>query len=916
LSKLLAALLLFACAQILSAQASFTEFEYKKVGSIQIHADGPVDQEFILKLIEITPNTDILTIPKIRRSIELLYETGNFTNILVDAEIVNDRVQLTFDVRLIYRFEFIHLRGHKGISSGKLKKKIQLRKLEPYTPEKVLKAREEILQELQANGFYGARVSHDVLLRRTRKRAEVTFQINAGPPAYVGNVNFSGNPVFHPQQLLTKMKSRPGKRFKELEFKKDLEKLKEYYKKNGYIENTITVPKQNLDSSNRMDLEIEIQAGKEVLLSASGYEISTDKLDQLIPIREEETYSDDILEDGKRNLVRFMQQEGYYEAQATFTKTQEEEKVLITYEITPGTRYEVQEILISGNTHISADEIRAVMRTKESGFKVKRLVTDIFENDQKNILSLYHQQGFLFARLIKKELLKLPNGKINLDLQLEEGPQSILSEIRLKGNQAFSTEQLMQLFKLRIGEPVSESTVQQDTSLLVAHYSDNGYAKVSVESKLLLSRDKTRAIIEYRLNEGEQIFVDRIVISGNYRTKRKVIEKNLYFEEQDPLSMRKIIQSQGELYSLDIFDKAQIDVPRPDYLQKNQNILIRLKETKPYTISYGIGYQTFDKLRGLFSITNRNLFGDDISVNLLLRGGFKENRIVVSAFDPDMFARRLYTTIAATYENRALDAFSFRRYAGTIQIEKKLSGPNVYLPVGAKIPPLKSLFFNYTYEDIKTTEGTPSLDPEDIPFLPIDISSISTTFARDARDNAIDPVRGNFFSAKVQYASKLLGSKTDFLKFQTEYLHFLPLDRTILATALRIGLAGAFRDTVVPISQHFFAGGEHTIRGFAQDTAGPVNEQGEGLGGNASFIANVEERFPLFGQLGGVIFFDYGFVFADIEDFSFGGLRPCAGFGIRYITPIGPLALDWGFKLDRQPGESSNEIYFSVGHAF
>ena len=916
MNKLLAAFLLLGIFTSLSAETSFSEFEFKKVGTILIRADGPVDEEFILRLIEITPNVDILTLSKLRKSIDLIYETGNFTNILVDAQMVEDKVQLTFDLRLVYRFAYARLRGQKGVSAGKLKRKLLLRKLEPYTPEKVLKGREEILLELQGNGFYNARVQQDVLLRRTKKLAEVTYQITAGPPAYVGTVRFTGNPVLHDTQLLSKMHSKPGKRFKEYEFKKDLEKLDQFYEKSHYIENKIKVVKQELNSTNRMDLEIEIQAGKELVLEATGYEVSKDALNELIPIREEESYGDDTLEEGKRNLIEFLQNEGYYDAQATFKKAIEENRILITYAITPGTRYRVQTIRITGNTHLTEDDVKKVMQTKESGLKTRRLIQGAFEQDQKNIVSLYRQQGFLFARLIKKDVVKLPDGQIDVDLQIEEGDQVNVSEIRLRGNQAFATGELIEQFQLKIGKPISELLVEQDTNFMISLYSDNGYAKIRVESRLYLSRDKTTAIVEYRITEGEQIFVDRIVISGNYRTKRKVIEKNLFFEEQDPLSIRKIIQSQSELYSLDIFDRVQMDVPRPDYLERNQNVFIRLTESRPYTISYGIGYQTFDKLRGLFSISNRNFYGTDQAVTLLLRGGFKENRIVGSYFEPDLFGKKIYSTMLLEYENRALDAFSYRRYAAVLQTEKKLSRQSVYLPIGAKVPPLTSVFFTYAYEDIITTEGTPNLDPENIPFLPIDISSVATTYARDARDNSLDPARGNFFSTRLQYASKLLGSKTDFLKFSGEYLHYHPYNRIVLATALRIGLASAFRDTVVPISQHFFAGGEKTIRGFKQDTAGPLNDQGDGLGGNASFIINVEGRFPLFGQLRGVMFFDYGNVYAEIEDFSFAELRKCAGIGIRYQTPIGPLAVDWGFKLDRRPGESSNEVYFSVGHAF
>ena len=142
----------------------------------------------------------------------------------------------------------------------------------------------------------------------------------------------------------------------------------------------------------------------------------------------------------------------------------------------------------------------------------------------------------------------------------------------------------------------------------------------------------------------------------------------------------------------------------------------------------------------------------------------------------------------------------------------------------------------------------------------------------------------------------------------------------MIATSLRLGLAKGFRDTVeLPLQRRFFAGGGRTIRGFELDTAGPLDENGEPLGGNAVFVMNLEYRFPVVSSFGAVVFFDYGSAFELVEDMNFGDMRKTAGVGIRYHTPIGPLTLDWGYKLDRrfEPiRESPSEFFLSVGHAF
>ncbi len=902
----------------LPAQSAISAFQSKKVGTVKIQADGPVDEEFLLNLIEITPNVDIVTTPKIRKSIELLYETGNFTNVLVDAEMRENRVHLTFILRLVYRIKFVGLRGDLGISTQKIRKKILLRKREPFTPEKVLRARSAILSILEDNGYYNAGVVQDVLLHRTGKTAEIVYTVNAGPGAYVGSVTFTGSPHFRGEELQLKMKSLPGRRFRQARLDRDLAQIEQIYDSNGFLEHDIRVVKQELDAGNRMNLEIQINAGRQLVLNTAGFEISQKTIQKILPIWIEHSYNDDTLEEGKRSLVEYLQSKGYYDANVTWEKDLTGPEIRITYKIEAGQAYKVSQISIEGNDHVTDGEILEIMTTDKSGsFGAQRLVSRIFESDLERVISFYRERGFLFAHWTRNEVIRHPQGTIDLDLAIDEGPQVLLSEIRLKGNTKISSETLLHPMVLQPGASISESKVKQDSNTIVSLYSDRGYPKMKLENRLLLSRDKTKAVVEYKIEEGEQIFVDRIVINGNDRTKRDVISENLFFDEDEPFSLLKIIASQSKLYSLNIFDRVDIETPRPDSLQEQQDVLIHLTEAKPYTISYGFGYQTFDKLRGIFSFSNRNLYGTARTIALQLRGGIKEGRALLSYVDPHLLFHKVNSTLTGFAERGVRESFDFTRYGVRFQAEKKLSTESIYLR--SKQEPSKSLFFGYLFEDVDTT-GTPSLDPIDRQFLAIHISGPSASFVRDARDNPVDPLTGNFFSSDLQYASSYLGSGTDFLESFSQFQYYLPVRKSVVATSLRIGLAKGFRETVgIPLSQRFFAGGGRTIRGFALDTAGPLDENGEPLGGNVLFILNLEYRFPIHGNLGGVVFFDYGNVYDLLSNFDFSELRKTAGIGIRYKTPIGPLTVDWGYKLDRkfEPiRESPSEFFISVGHAF
>jgi outer membrane protein insertion porin family len=902
------------------AQDAIAEFQYMKVGDINIQADGPVDAAQLLDLIEITPNVDIVTTSKIRKSIELLYATGNFSNIIVHAEKQQDRAVLTFVLKLIYRFESIDVDGKGGPPYGKIRKGLKLRKYEPYLPEKVLRGREELLESLKENGYPQAHITPDVVLFRETKRAKVTYIIDPGPATYVGKLTFTGDPHFTYEELSSRMKSTPGRHFKPQQLDRDLERIEDLYDKSGYLEHEIKLTKQELDSANRVNLEIQITAGRPVVLEIEGFKLSQDEIDETLPIRSEHSYHDDTLEEGRRNLIQFLQRKGYYDADVIYKKIIANENIVVRYVITPEKKFEVDHISISGNQHLSRDHILDFMTTQESGFRSKPLVQRDFEADQGKIISAYKEEGFLFARIIKSDVNRRPEGKIDIDIQIDEGPQVTLSEYRFHGNQIISSEELTSKLSQKIGEPIGQSRLKNDSRYIVSIYSERGYPKMQLENKLLLSRDRTHAVIEYQINEGEQVFVDRVVISGNYRTKRKIIEDALLFGEDDPLSLRKIAASASKLYGLEIFDRVDIDIPRPDNLLPHQPVQIKLTEAKPYTVTYGVGYDSYNYVNGVFTISNRNWLGIDRGISLRTRGGVKEYQGLLTLEDPHLFQQNP-STLSGVIENQSpRNSFSYFRYATTYSLEKKLSRPLASLEPGEKVPPLSSLFFGYGFEHIDTT-GTPELTPQNRQFLDIHISYLNTSYVRDSRDNQIDPYRGTFFSTSAEWATSYLGSQTDFLKTFYQFQHFFPLQRTsVFATSLRLGLAKGFRDTVeLPLQRRFFAGGGRTIRGFELDTAGPLDENGEPLGGNAVFVMNLEYRFPVVSSFGGVIFFDYGSAFSLVEDMNFGDMRKTAGVGIRYHTPIGPLTLDWGYKLDRrfQPiRESPSEFFLSVGHAF
>jgi outer membrane protein assembly factor BamA len=250
------------------------------------------------------------------------------------------------------------------------------------------------------------------------------------------------------------------------------------------------------------------------------------------------------------------------------------------------------------------------------------------------------------------------------------------------------------------------------------------------------------------------------------------------------------------------------------------------------------------------------------------------------------------------------------------------------------LPRAFRLDYGYRYDHVRW-EGLPP-DPA-IFQAEVPVARLIGTITRDTRDSLLDPTRGEFTSHSFEFGLRPLGSEIGFARYSGQYFRYVPLEKylgkpikdkegrplptnLVYAGALRLGLTSAFGGKQVISPERFFAGGGTTMRGFQQDQMGPLELQSDNKtwrpsGGEALFLFNNELRFPIIGILQGVGFLDIGNVYPRISDFNF-NLRKSAGAGLRIKIKYIPLRFDYGFKLDRRPGESGSAFFFSIGQAF
>jgi outer membrane protein assembly factor BamA len=469
-----------------------------------------------------------------------------------------------------------------------------------------------------------------------------------------------------------------------------------------------------------------------------------------------------------------------------------------------------------------------------------------------------------------------------------------------------------------------------------------------------------------------------VLVVGNVRTKNSTIEREVQLKSGDPLGLAAVTETQRRLAALGLFRRIRItELGHGSSTQRD--LVIAVEEAPATTVGYGGGVEVGENItatsegvaneelmfapRAFFEVGRRNLFGKNRSVNLFTRislrpkdetfvdgepvpdsgsgYGFSEYRVLGTFREPRVFGTDADAYLTAVAEQQRRSSFKFNRRAVSLEATRNLT-PHVRV--------------SGSYQLQRTKTYDVFVDPEDRLLIDrlfplVRLSSFSTSIIRSTRDDPLEPHAGHNVSLSAQVAARAIGSEVGFLKTYTTAQLFRTVpraNRTVLAASARLGLASGFPREVtrvddggqvildengqpisdafedLPASERFFAGGDTTVRGFAQDQLGTpatLDPNGFPLGGNAVVIFNAELRVPVRGGLGLVGFFDTGNVFARTIDIDLAELRSAVGLGFRYKSPVGPLRVDLGFKLNRRdivPGqrEDLTALHISLGQAF
>ena len=961
------------------------------ISRIDFRADARFDTATLAGDVTLKPGQPV-TIRDLQTSIKNLFSTGNFRDVRVDSQRAEDGVVLTFALYLNYRIADIKLNGIGGHDENRAERELTIRPGEVLSLNAVDDSAAEIEEALNRSGFLEATVDPVTTFDRAHSIADVAFDITPGPRAKIANIILEGDlaPYTAPQ-LIEPMKRDVGRDFDVLEARQDAERIANFLIRRKHRRASVDFLGHEYDrTTHNVTLRYKVSVGPVVQVAVKG--ISQSSVRRWLPFRgRNDAYSEDAVDRAADQIVAGLQERGHYNAAVDTESDLKDGVWTTTFVVSPGPRYRLADVMFTGNRRVDEEDIERIVTTSPRG-GIKSMVATLFRrpqgvtreqlgDDRDSIESYYRLHGFSEATVAEPIVATSDAaGTMTVTFPITEGPQTVLSEVKIEGNEDIATADLPEP-QLKTGEPLNPQLAHEDVVALQSAYAERGYVEVQVSPRVEVSEDKTSASVTYVVAEGPQVSFGEVTVRGNTFTDRDVVLRKAELEQKTPFTYTRILEAQRELYRLGIFQRVEIQPEQADVTPGERNVAIQVEEGKNLTLTGAIGLRVERGSQGATVTDDTDDDGEETptgDATITQDSGTQINeRIAIAAAHRNLFGTGRYLGVEAVLSRDEQEFFlTYRepfisRWNVPLQLQIFQSDDNTrpdvhILQRGTSIEATKVALrrtrwsLRYEYKISECLDGalcallkTPE-DP-DAPDLPVEgldrslsniqISSINPTFFWDTRDDIIDPHRGFFTSASVEFAFPFISAEANFLKEFVQGALYIPISaRTVVALSSRVGLIqplGSTDNDDVPLSERFTAGGENSHRAFRLDRLGDLcvengvkiegcdptlfqrfnKETGkfEGpilpLGGSGLLLFNAEYRFPIFGPVGGAVFGDVGNVFAKSK-IRFDELRFGAGVGFRYLSPVGPLRIDVGFPFDRRDYEDQYVYFISLGYAF
>ena len=598
-----------------------------------------------------------------------------------------------------------------------------------------------------------------------------------------------------------------------------------------------------------------------------------------------------------------------------------------------------------GNKAVKSSQLKQVLATQSSSKlpwgEKSYFSRDQFEADLRRIVAFYTDRGFPNARVTSfNAQLNDDQTSVKIDVTIDEGQPLRAERIVLEGFEALPPAHRATLdtnLPLKTGQPLDRALMQASRETLLDELRDHGHPYASVRMAETLGSDDNRHVVTFRADPGPVARHGEINISGNTSVSDNVVRRQLSFKPGDLYQLSKLRESQRRLYTLELFDFANVQPTQTEEQPVIVPTRVTVTEGKHRKMTFALGYGTEEKARAEIDWRHVNFFGGARTAGVVARysgldGGVRLNFTQPYVFSP---AYSLGLTAQAWHTNEP--AYDLTTQGGRATITRQFARDGGPILKGRPAMSLAVMYVN-EHEDYTISDEARN-DPtfrDDLIALGLDPrtgkgsgrrSALVVDFSRNKADNLLDAKKGYLASLHMEQAGTFLGGSFDYLELTGEGRYYLNIaNKAVLAAQVRGGSIDAVGnpEVEVPFFKRYFLGGATNLRGWGRFEVAPLTLEGLPIGGHTFMNVSAELRVPIWGNLGGVVFVDAGNVWRRSWDFNVTDLRYDIGPGIRYNSPIGPFRADLGYQLNPIPGLVINgekekrhfRFHFSIGQAF
>lgn len=889
-------------------------------------AEGPIIREIIIsgegikspeQIRRILPFREGDTFSKnnLETGVNILKKTGLFETVNWDTEDMPGGVRVVISLTPVKFVRLIKFKKSFPLFDSELRRAIRLREGDPFNTDRIKKDEERLVQYLQNQGYFESHVEASAASDRKTGDMIVTFTIKKGFTYNLFDVRSNGAHAVTQFRIRSIMRRHMLLKYRRQALDNGVEDLIKLYHSLGYYEARVSVSGIEQDKVFlTVVIRLEIHEGPRAQVRFRGDRHATKRtLRRKLTLIEEQSIDEFDIQTSAHRIENLYRSRGYRNVKVAYEVKQKETRkkgpiTVITFRIKSGPKVVVSKVEFKGRDQFKAEKLQKQILTgrRPRFYKRPPLVDSMLRDDINSLHTFYHSWGFQEARISTPEIEFSRKGKkAKVTIPLHEGPQTNVAEVTFKGMEYFDTEDALSVLQLVPGVAFDPDILEKDRRRLRLYYGDHGfpYAQVAQSTEEVRIPEGKAVAIRYTVVENTRVSVGELMVRGNYRTKSRVLVREVELQAGDPFSSDALLRSRRNLRSLGFLNGVRLDTLGLDEHLDVVHLLLVAQERSNRSVDFGVGYDSEWGPEGSLIFYDLNLLGLGKAVKLSLIGGGDINQGEFTYSDPRFLGLKLRADFTASGGQTKSSAFDLSQAAARYTLSRKLAEELT----GS---------FGMRMEWNVLSHVVDESEVEKLNVHNNQVLAIGPQILYDARNDFIDPSRGRLVAVKFEYAHAIT-TDDEWLRFFIQgSTYYSPGDHIVLALSARYGHIEPIHASRIPFQEAFFVGGNRSVRGYSEDGLGPRDLGGHPLGGLDEVVTNFEIRFPIVSLLHGVVFLDSGQLVSNPIDIMMTNELFTAGAGLRVYTPVGPIRLDWGYKLEPSPFEGRYRWHFSFGYPF